>query len=132
MDYRAIEQALSDPGFFVDHDPHPLWRQLRMEDPIHWTEGSGRPFWSITRYDDIITVVSEPTLFSSAYLISLPSSPEMEQMTPEMLGSGQMMLMTDPPLHGAMRRAFNRLMLPRAVGRFEAPGPQLVTFTRLI
>ena len=126
MDYRAIDQALSDPGFFVDHDPHPLWRQLRMEDPIHWTEGSGRPFWSITRYDDIIAVVSEPTLFSSAYLISLPSSPEMEQMTPEMLGSGQMMLMTDPPLHGAMRRAFNRLMLPRAVGRFEAPGPQLV------
>jgi cytochrome P450 len=25
-----------------------------------------------------------------------------------------------------MRRAFNRLLLPRAVGRFEAPGPQLV------
>jgi cytochrome P450 len=44
-----------------------------------------------------------------------------------MLGSGEMMLMTDPPLHGAMRRAFNRLMLPRAVGRFEVPGPQLVT-----
>jgi cytochrome P450 len=37
-----------------------------------------------------------------------------------------MMLMTDPPLHAAMRRAFNRLMLPRAVGRFEVPGPQLV------
>src|SRR5262249_29138268 len=33
---------------------------------------------------------------------------------------------TDPPLHGAMRRAFNRLMLPRAVGRFAAPAPQLV------
>jgi cytochrome P450 len=43
-----------------------------------------------------------------------------------MLGSGEMMLMTDPPLHGAMRRAFNRLLLPRAMGRFEAPGPQLV------
>jgi cytochrome P450 len=34
--------------------------------------------------------------------------------------------MTDPPLHGAMRRAFNRLLLPRAVGQFEIPGPQLV------
>jgi cytochrome P450 len=126
MDHRYIDQALSDPGFFVDHDPHPLWRQLRQEDPIHWTEGLVRPFWSVTRYDDIIAVVSEPVLFSSAYLISLPSSPELEQLTPEMLGSGQMMLMTDPPLHAAMRRAFNRLMLPRAVGRFEVPGPQLV------
>jgi cytochrome P450 len=126
MDYRFIDEALSDPGFFVEHDPHPLWRQLRKEDPIHWTEGLVRPFWSITRYDDIIGVVSEPALFSSAYLVSVPSSLELEQLTPEMLGSGEMMLMTDPPLHGAMRRAFNRLMLPRAVGRFEVPGPQLV------
>jgi cytochrome P450 len=126
MNYRDIDEALSDPGFFVNHDPHPLWQQLRKEDPIHWTESLVRGFWSITRYDDIIAVVSEPTLFSSAQLISVPSSPEMELLTPEMLGSGEMMLMTDPPLHGAMRRAFNRLMLPRAVGRFEVPGPELV------
>ncbi len=126
MDTHYIDAALSDPGFFVDHDPHPLWKELRENDPIHWTIDHGTPFWSVTRYDDIISVVSVPTLFSSAYLIGLPSSPEMEQVTPEMLGSGEMMLMTDPPLHGAMRRAFNRLMLPRAIGRFEAPGPQLV------
>jgi cytochrome P450 len=126
MNYRDIDEALSDPGFFVDHDPHPLWRQLRKEDPIHWTESLVRGFWSITRYDDIIAVVSEPAVFSSAQLISVPSSPEMEQLTPEMLGSGEMMLMTDPPLHAAMRRAFNRLMLPRAIGRFEIPGPELV------
>ena len=127
MDYSAIDKSLSDPGFYVDHDPHPLWRQLRQEDPVHWTEDSVRGFWSITRYDDIIAVVSEPAIFTSAQLISVPTTPEMEQLTPEMLGSGEMMLMTDPPLHGAMRRAFNRLMLPRAIGRFEVPGPQLVT-----
>jgi cholest-4-en-3-one 26-monooxygenase len=126
MNYHDIDEALSNPSFFVDHDPHPLWRQLRKEDPIHWTESLVRGFWSITRYSDIIAVISEPTVFSSAQLISLPSSPEMEQLTPEMLGSGEMMLMTDPPLHGAMRRAFNRLMLPRAIGRFEIPGPELV------
>ncbi len=126
MDHHFIDEGLSDPGFFVDHDPHPLWKALRETDPVHWTEGSGKPFWSVTRHNDIVAVVSEPTLYSSAYLIGLPSSPEMEQVTPEMLGSGEMMLMTDPPLHGAMRRAFNRLLLPRAVGRFEVPGPELV------
>jgi cytochrome P450 len=126
MDHHFIDEALSDPGFFVGHDPHPLWKELRETDPVHWTEGSGKPFWSVTRHSDIVAVVSEPTLYSSAYLIGLPSSPEMEQVTPEMLGSGEMMLMTDPPLHGAMRRAFNRLLLPRAVGRFEVPGPELV------
>jgi hypothetical protein len=48
MNWAEIDNALSNPRFFVDHDPHPLWQQLRR-DPIHWTEGSGRPFWSITR-----------------------------------------------------------------------------------
>jgi cytochrome P450 len=37
-----------------------------------------------------------------------------------------MLVMTDPPLHGAMRRAFNRLFLPRPVGRYESPGEVLV------
>jgi cytochrome P450 len=50
----------------------------------------------------------------------------MEQLTPEMTGAGQMMIMTDPPLHVAMRRAFNRLFLPRAVGRYDSPGTALV------
>lgn len=127
MNHSDIDKALSDPGFFVDNDPHPLWRQLRTEDPVHWTKDQLKGFWSITRYEDIITVVAAPGTFTSAQLISVPTTPELEQLTPEMLGSGEMMLMTDPPLHGAMRRAFNRLMLPRAVGRFEIPGPQLVT-----
>ncbi len=126
MDFGYIDKALTDPGYFVDNDPHPLWHYLRKEDRIHWTVGPVRGFWSITRYDDIIAVVSEPGLFTSAQLISVPTTPELEQLTPEMLGSGEMMLMTDPPLHGAMRRAFNRLMLPRAIGRFEVPGPELV------
>jgi len=126
MNHHEIDKALSDPGFFVDHDPHPLWRQLREEDPVHWTEDLLKGFWSVTRYDDIVAVVSAPALFTSSQLISVPSNPELEQITPEMQGSGEMMLMTDPPLHGAMRRAFNRLLLPRAVGQFEVPGPQLV------
>jgi cytochrome P450 len=121
-----IDRALTDPGFFADQDPHPLWRQLRREDPIHWTEGQVRPFWSITRYDDIVAAFSEPTLFTSTRGVIVPSSPAMEEMTPEMIGAGQMMIMTDPPLHGAMRRAFNRLFLPRAVGVYDDPGRRLV------
>jgi cytochrome P450 len=121
-----IDHALTDPGFFVDNDPHPLWRQLRREDPIHWTQGIVSPFWSVTRYDDIIAAFSEPNLFSSMRGLIVPSSPEMEALTPEMQGAGQMMIMTDPPLHNAMRRAFNRLFLPRPIGKYESPGHELV------
>jgi cytochrome P450 len=122
-----IDQSLTNPGFFVDHDPHPLWRQLRREDPVHWTEGLlSRGFWSVTRYDDIIEVFSDPALFTSTKTLVIPANREMESLTPEMMGAGQMMIMTDPPLHGAMRRAFNRLFLPRPVGKYATPGEELV------
>lgn len=125
--FTEIDQALTDPGFFVDHDPHPLWRQLRREDPVHWTEGLlSHGFWSITRYDDIIEVFSDPSLFTSTRTLVIPATREMESLTPEMMGAGQMMIMTDPPLHGAMRRAFNRLFLPRPVGKYATPGEELV------
>jgi cytochrome P450 len=126
MDLSMIDRALTDPGFFVNNDPHPLWRTLRREDPVHWTQGLVRPFWSVTRYDDMVTLFGQPNLFSSTRGLVVPSSPEMEQVTPEMMGAGQMMIMTDPPLHVAMRRAFNRLFLPRPVGRYESPGRLLV------
>ena len=126
MELNEIDRSLTDPGFFVDNDPLPLWKQLRAEDPVHWTEGLVRPFWSITRYDDMVSVFGEPNLFSSARGLVIPSSPDMEQLTPDMMGAGQMMIMTDPPLHNAMRRAFNRLFLPRPVGKYETPGHALV------
>jgi len=126
MDFSSIDRALTDPGFFVNNDPHPLWQQLRREDPVHWTQGLVRGFWSLTRYDDMVAVFSEPNLFTSTRGLIVPSSREMEQLTPETMGAGQMMIMTDPPLHVAMRRAFNRLFLPRPVGRYESPGKLLV------
>ncbi len=110
----------------MNNDPHPLWQQLRREDPVHWTQGLVRGFWSLTRYDDMVAVFSEPNLFTSTRGLIVPSSREMEQLTPETMGAGQMMIMTDPPLHVAMRRAFNRLFLPRPVGRYESPGKLLV------
>jgi cytochrome P450 len=42
-----------------------FWQQLRREHPVHWTEGLVRPFWSVTRYDDIVAGFSEPNLFTS-------------------------------------------------------------------
>src|SRR6185437_15006094 len=122
-----IDNALTSPEFFVNNDPHPLWRRLRAEDPVHWTDGLlSRGFWSITRYDDIVEVFSNPNLFTSTRTLVIPANKEMEALTPEMMGSGQMMIMTDPPLHGAMRRAFNRLFLPRPVGKYATPGEALV------
>jgi hypothetical protein len=38
MDHRYIDAARSYLEFSVDHDPHPLGKELRENDPIHWPE----------------------------------------------------------------------------------------------
>jgi cytochrome P450 len=115
MDNHYIDATLSDPDFSSTMIHISYGRSCASET---WAIGlgfpQGLPVYSALRRHH--RAVSEPSLFSSAYLIGLPSSPLMEKMTPAMMGSGEMMLMMDPSLHGAMRRAFNRLMLPRAVG----------------
>jgi hypothetical protein len=30
---------LTDPEFFAHHDPHPVFKRMRAEDPVHWTRG---------------------------------------------------------------------------------------------
>lgn len=43
---------------------HALFTQLRNEDPIHWTEPDGyRPFWTITKQPDVISIERQHTLF---------------------------------------------------------------------
>src|SRR6516164_9693702 len=58
---------VADPQLFQD-DVWPDWfARLRRDDPVHF-HGESRvgPFWSVTKYADIITVEATPAVFSSA------------------------------------------------------------------
>jgi len=125
-----MEFDLTDPECFATQDPHPVFKRLRAEDPIHWTTGRiSRGFWSITRYEDVLTVYRDADKFSSQrYSVGLPSNAEAEQMlSPEMRGCGQMLIGTDPPRHNAMRKRFNGSFLPRAIAQMEASSRQIVS-----
>ncbi len=125
-----MEFDLTDPECFATQDAHPVFKRLRAEDPIHWTTGRiSRGFWSITRYEDILTVYRDAETFSSQrYSVGLPSNAEAEQMlSPEMRGCGQMLIGTDPPRHNAMRKRFNGSFLPRAIAQMEASSRQIVS-----
>src|SRR5690348_14866800 len=61
----TAEPVTSDPSLSLYHlldprvlaDPYPLYRRLRMEDPVHWD-----PFlhaWVVTRYADVARVLRE-------------------------------------------------------------------------
>jgi cytochrome P450 len=42
---------------------HRLFGELRRDDPVHWTKPDGyRPFWTISKYADIIEIERQPDL----------------------------------------------------------------------
>lgn len=121
---KLEEINLIDLELFVSGDPHEAFRVLRREAPVHWQEPKpGLGFWSVTRYDDALSVYHDPATFSSERGIALTMSSIPADAQP---GFGQMMIMTDPPLHTRQRQVINKRFTPRAVEPYE-PGIRKIT-----
>jgi cytochrome P450 len=93
-------------------DPYPLYRQLRDEDPVHFSER--HQIWVLSRFADVYAAALDSSNFSSARGISLSNEHEHLALLPTMV-------MMDPPEHTGYRRLVNRELSPRAVGSIE-PG----------
>ena len=96
---------VADPQLFQD-DVWPDWfARLRRDDPVHFhSESRFGPFWSVTKYADIITLEATPSVFSSASGITLADQ-EAEYRLP-------MFIAMDPPKHDAQRRVVAPIMFP--------------------
>ncbi|MBX3481378.1 MAG: cytochrome P450 [Caulobacter sp.] len=56
----------ADPARFRDNTFWPFFERLRQEDPIHYTaESEWGPYWSVTRFDDIVAIDTNHEVFSS-------------------------------------------------------------------
>ncbi len=111
---------LTDPAFFAHHDPHPLWKRMRAEDPVHWATGNlSRGFWSITKYDDAVAVLRDAAAFSSEAMgMSMPTR-ELESFERSEMGCGAMIIAMDPPRHNPMRKALSKTFLRSHAGQWE-------------
>src|SRR6185295_19645804 len=57
---------ISRPERFRDDKIWPFFERLRKEDPVHWCPDSlNGPFWSVTKYNDIMSVETSHDAFSS-------------------------------------------------------------------
>jgi cytochrome P450 len=70
----------SDGDLFAADQHHGYFARLRREDPVHYTADSHfGAYWSVTRFDDIVTVEKDAATYSSARAITvsdpLPDSP---------------------------------------------------------
>ena len=115
---------LTDAHFFAKGDIHDLFKRMRADDPVHWTQGKlKRGFWSIFKHEDAYTVYKGASEYFSngKFSVGLPSSPEIEAaFSPQITGCNRMLVASDGELHRDFRKAFNAMFLPRAIKQYEA------------
>jgi len=128
---------LHDVNLFLHDEFHEAFRILRQEAPVHWNIGSARAngFWSVTKYEDILTVSRHPEIFISSKGIAgsgerEPDPTDMARAAERPQGEGTSSIITmDPPRHVKMRRLVNKGFTPRAVNAME---PKIREMTRQI
>ncbi|MCI3182163.1 cytochrome P450 [Caulobacter sp. CCUG 60055] len=88
---------VADPELFRTDSMWPYFERLRKEAPVHLqTEHEFGPYWSVTRYNDIMAVDTNPAVFSSERAITI-ADPEDDFQLP-------MFIAMDPPKHDAQRK----------------------------
>ena len=108
---------LSNPHLF-QQDAH--WRyfeRLRAEDPVHYCANSDfGPFWSVTKFNDIMQVDTNHHVYSSENGITLgpPISVPEEQLMPT-----PMFIAMDPPKHDVQRATVTPVVAPRNLAAME-------------
>ncbi|ESZ86026.1 MAG: cytochrome P450 [Blastomonas sp. CACIA14H2] len=64
----ALNYDMSDASWYVEDRWQEPFRQMREQDPIHWTEnGMFGSFWNVTNHKAIQHVEALPEIFSSSY-----------------------------------------------------------------
>src|SRR5689334_22016624 len=66
---KPLDQIdVSVPELYQDDIYQPYFERLRREDPVHYTADSHfGPYWSVTRYKDIMSVAINNQVFSSRW-----------------------------------------------------------------
>jgi cytochrome P450 len=121
----AIAEAYSTPlaelnpakaQRFQDDTIWPVFERLRREDPVHFTPQSEfGPYWSITKWNDIMAVDTDHEAFSSADGITLPNLEalaEQEKVMGVRRRGGAGFITMDEPEHGVHRKAVSPTVAP--------------------
>jgi len=110
-----VDNLLADEQFF--QDPHTIFHQLRGEAPVCWSDNWNA--WILTRYDDVMSVMRQTDVFSSAGRISylLDSLPDDLRETLTRLERHYEIGVahSDPPDHTRLRSLINKVFTPRMV-----------------
>jgi len=114
------EVRVADRENFLDGPPLELFRRLRSECPVHWTDGITEfpdedGFWSVTTADDVYEVSRDWQTFSSerggfTALKSAILALDLQQA---------MFIGMDPPKHDRIKALFQRGFTPKRIAEHE-------------
>ena len=107
------EIDVSQPDLFYSNTMWGFFDRLRKEEPIHFCKESVQgPYWSVTKYKDIMAVEGDHDTFSSANQITLLQRKGEMQKTVSFI---QM----DEPEHGNQRRTVQGVVAPTNLAILE-------------
>ncbi len=110
-----------DPAKIEIFQNDALWgyfERLRNEDPVHFLPDSDfGPYWSITKFDDIMFVDSNHELFSSEGGITIGPLKELAEEASQF--QTPMFIAMDPPKHDVQRATVTGVVAPRNLAALE-------------
>ncbi|MDA1074460.1 MAG: cytochrome P450 [Proteobacteria bacterium] len=111
---------VADPKRFADETILPLMADLRAHAPVHYCESSAYgPYWSVTRYRDIMRVDKDHEAFSSdAHLGGIIIDDGIVKDVERDFFISSFITM-DPPNHGPQRKAVNKIVTPPSLQNFS-------------
>jgi cytochrome P450 len=75
--------------------------------------------WVVSRYDDVVQVLRQPTIFSSIGLLPAPTDPDIIAMIAGKVPAGGCLIGWDPPDHTRMRAVLSAAFTPKRVAALE-------------
>ncbi|MEM7017567.1 MAG: cytochrome P450 [Pseudomonadota bacterium] len=103
---------VSAPDLFENYTFWPYFERLRKEDPVHYcSQSENGPFWSVTKYSDIMYVDTHHHIFSSAEGITLVDR--------DLNFNTNNFISMDPPRHDDQRKAVQGVVAPSNLANLE-------------
>ena len=120
---EAREQAYSTPideidvsraELFKTDTMWPYFERLRKEAPVHYCPSNEEfgPYWSVTKYNDIMAVDTNHQVFSSEEGITLRDQDEDFKLP--------MFIAMDPPKHDDQRKVVSPIVAPANLAKLES------------
>src|SRR4051794_23120402 len=110
---------VADREQWKDGPPHELFKRMREERPVHWSDGiteypAEAGYWSVTRPDDIHAVSRDWETYSSATGVTAITDAIMSVDLVRAMFIGM-----DPPMHDRLKNLFQRGFTPKRIAEHE-------------